>query len=484
MSNSHVTTTLARGALVAGKYRLSRQLGEGARGAVWAARNEHTSGQVALKLILGPGPELRLRLLREAQACCQIRHKNVIQIHDVGQTDSGDPFLVMELLSGETLAELLGRKRRLDQREAAVIGRDIARALGAAHDKGIVHRDLRPENVFLHNQPGEDARVVKVLDFGVSRNILLAEGLRPMLGGPVGSPSYMSPEQACGDRDVDARSDIWSLGVLLFEMLTGERPFLGEAEEVIDRIRRGEIPVASRRVHSIAPGLDRLISGCLTRDRDQRSWPISEVAQGLEPFVEGPHRGTLTTLPSMQGAPPGASLPPPSSVRGAAALPDTAEEMDAETQRLDGESVATFALPERAPRPLVLGDAPPRVPHDATVRMFSSAPPPPSPLQTALADAALAEALSTAPLSVRSQAARNLPAPTPAPWEDSTPLPGELPPPKQDGLASARVLVASLVAAVVLGLALTQDAIQSSAVVPAAPAATAKALSTGCNASP
>lgn len=114
----------------------------------------------------------------------------------------------------------------------------------------------------------------------------------------------------------------------------------------------------------------------------------------------------------------------------------------------------------------------------------ASAPPPSSPLQTALADAALAEALSTASLSVRSQAARDLPAPTPAPREDSTPLLGELPPPKQDRLVGARVLVASLVAAVVLGLALTQDAIQSSAVDPAAPTAPAKAISTGCNASP
>ncbi len=229
MSSSLVTTALSQGALIAEKYRLLRQLGGGAMGAVWAARNEHTSGQVALKLILGRGPELRLRLLREAQACCQIRHKNVIQIHDVGQTDSGDPFLVMELLAGETLADLLGRKRRLNQREAVVIGRDVARALGAAHDKGIVHRDLKPTNVFLHNQPGEDARVVKVLDFGVSKNLLLSDGLRSMLDGPLGTPAYMSPEQASRDRDIDGRSDIWSLGVLLFEMLTGSVLFSARA---------------------------------------------------------------------------------------------------------------------------------------------------------------------------------------------------------------------------------------------------------------
>lgn len=493
MSSSHVTTSLAQGALVAGKYRLLKQLGEGAMGAVWAARNEHTSGQVALKLILGHGPELRLRLLREAQACCQIWHKNVIQIHDVGQTDGGDPFLVMELLSGETLADLLGRKRRLNQREAAVIGRDVARALGAAHEKGIVHRDLKPDNVFLHNQPGEDARVVKVLDFGVSKNLLLADGARTLLGGPIGSPSYMSPEQASGDRDIDARADIWSLGVLLFEMLTGERPFLGESQEVIDRILRAEIPLASRRVRSIDPGLDRLISGCLTRDRDQRTWPIAEVVQGLEPFVEAPHRATITTLSSMWGT-PGSVLPPPSSARGAVALPDSAQELDAETQKLTGEALATFAVPERAPRAPVPVDVPSLVPPAATVKMFSSAPPSSSsPLQTALADAALAEALSTTPLSVRGDAAvPEQPAPPPPPWEDSTPLRGEAPPPllgelhrpKQDRLVLARVFVACLVAGVVLGLALSQRATWSSAVVSEAPAASAEASAAGESAPP
>ena len=480
MSSSHVTTSLSQGALIAEKYRLLRPLGGGALGAVWAARNEHTSGQVALKLILGSGPELRLRLLREAQACCQIRHKNVIQIHDVGQTDVGDPFLVMELLAGETLADMLGRKRRLNQREAAVIGRDVARALGAAHDKGIVHRDLKPNNVFLHNQPGEDARVVKVLDFGVSKNLLLADGLRTLLDGPLGTPAYMSPEQASRDRDIDGRSDIWSLGVLLFEMLTGERPFLGEGQEVIGRILGAEIPVASRRVRSVDSGLDRLISGCLTRDRDQRTWPIAEVEQGLEPFVEAPYRATMPTLTSSWGAPAGAGLPPPSSARGAVAPPDSAQEMDVETQELAVESLATFAVPERAPRAHFLSERPPPVPHDATVKMFSSAPPPSSPLQTALANAVLTEDLSPVPLSVRSSAGvSELPEPSPGLPVASTPLLGEVVPPKRDRLLVARALVACVVAGVVMALALTQGTLRSSAVIPAAPTASAEAGSMG-----
>ena len=189
---------LLAGAVIAGKYRLSRLLGEGAMGAVWRASNETTGGEVALKLIVRPGPELRVRLLREAQACCSIRHKNVVQVHDIGKTDRGDPFLVMELLSGETLADMLSRRRRLPHEDAATIGRDIARALTAAHARGIVHRDLKPANVFLHEQPGEGSPVVKVLDFGVSKNLWSTDGLRTLLGAPVGSPAYMSPEQARG----------------------------------------------------------------------------------------------------------------------------------------------------------------------------------------------------------------------------------------------------------------------------------------------
>ncbi|MFT3774699.1 MAG: serine/threonine-protein kinase [Minicystis sp.] len=172
----------------------------------------------------------------------------------------------------------------------------MARALAAAHDKGIVHRDLKPANVFLHNQPGEDARVVKVLDFGVSKNLLSADGLRTVVGNPIGSPLYMSPEQACAHPDVDGRADIWSLGVVLFEMLTGERPFDGDATEVLKKILNAEIPVVSRRVRGVDPEFERLIAACLCRKREHRPWPASEVASMLDAFVKGSGRAPLTGL--------------------------------------------------------------------------------------------------------------------------------------------------------------------------------------------
>jgi serine/threonine-protein kinase len=296
-------------------------------GVVWLATNESTGGEVALKLVVRPEPELRHRLLREARACCSIRHRNVIQIHDVGQTDGGDPFLVMELLCGETLADLLSRRRRLSQEEAASIGRDIARALAAAHEKDIVHRDLKPANVFLHDEPGADGHVIKVLDFGVSKSPVVSDGMRTVTGGAVGSPMYMSPEQAKADPTIDGRSDIWSLGVVLFEMLAGQKLFTGEGVEIVQKVLTAEIPSLSRRVRKIDPSLDQLIVSCLQRRREDRPWPASEIAKRLEVFAAPAGRTPLPSVSSeARGAADAAAAAPSraSSPSGAAVLAPTA----------------------------------------------------------------------------------------------------------------------------------------------------------------
>ncbi|MFO0588301.1 MAG: protein kinase [Polyangiaceae bacterium] len=316
-SSSQSGSSFVPGSLVAGKYRLIKSIGEGAMGVVWSAVNEMTSGKVALKLIWKPEPEYRQRLLREAQACGRLRHKNIIQIHDVGMTEAGDPFLVMELLAGETLADLLARKRRLPPAEASAIGRDIARGLSVAHDAGIVHRDLKPANIFLHSEPGEDRPVVKVLDFGVAKNLANNDGLRTATGGAVGSPMYMSPEQARRAPDIDYRADLWSLGVVMFEMLTGERPFRGDLAEVLHQIQRGDIPTVGRRIRKIDPELDALVSGCLTRDLDERLGPAGEIASLLDRHAEPEGRGRLPSLPDdpirQQLAQPGDGPPTASS---------------------------------------------------------------------------------------------------------------------------------------------------------------------------
>src|SRR5262249_47906055 len=141
------------GDIIGGKYRLTQRIGEGAMGTVWEAINERTGRHVALKLILRPTDDIRRRMLREARAYGSLLHRNIVEIYDVGETETGDPFLVMQLLSGETLADLLMRKRRIEPPLAARIGRDIANAIAAAHDAQIIHRDLKPANIFLHREP-------------------------------------------------------------------------------------------------------------------------------------------------------------------------------------------------------------------------------------------------------------------------------------------------------------------------------------------
>src|SRR5262249_34395847 len=159
------------------------------------AKSERTAEDVALKLIIRPDPDLRVLLLKEAQACCTLRHEHVARVLDVGETGSGDPFLVMELLTGETVAQVIARRGALPQEEAAAIGRDVARALAAAHGAGVVHRDLRPSNVFLHRTSPAAAPVVKVADFGVTKNLLWGSGVRTLVGRTFSPPWYMSPEQ-------------------------------------------------------------------------------------------------------------------------------------------------------------------------------------------------------------------------------------------------------------------------------------------------
>lgn len=277
------------GDLVGGKYRLTQRLGAGAMGTVWAAINERTGRKVALKLILHPTDDLRYRLLREARACGSLEHRNIVEIYDVGETKSGDPFLVMQLLTGETLADLLSRRRTIQPQPAAGIGRDIASALGAAHEARIVHRDLKPANIFLYREGGhgsEDDFVLKVLDFGVSKNLASGDGHATVPGMMIGSPAYMSPEQIRMAKDVDHRTDIWSLGIILFELLTGTRPFVGMSEEIVRQILTAPIPTVSSRMRHVPPELDAIVTRCLSRNRDERYHDTKELARTLAAYAE------------------------------------------------------------------------------------------------------------------------------------------------------------------------------------------------------
>ncbi|WP_437782961.1 protein kinase domain-containing protein [Sorangium sp. So ce1097] len=318
MSSPKSPTLLSAGVLIDRKYRLVRQIGEGAMGVVWSAVNVATAREVALKLIHRPEAEFRLRLQREARNCGALRHRNVIDIYDMGETEAGEPFLVMQLLTGETVAELLARRRKLDPPVAASIGRDVARGLAAAHAMHVIHRDLKPANIFLHREPDVDEPVVKVLDFGVAKNLSVNDGLHTVQGGAVGSPLYMSPEQVRAEPNVDHRADIWALGVVLFEMLTGMRPFQGDAQSVFMGILTGEIPTVSRYLRRVDQGLVDLIARCMRRDRSERIGSAAEVAALLDRYA-GRGAGADAALRQTADAPGagGAGAQPGSGSAGA-----------------------------------------------------------------------------------------------------------------------------------------------------------------------
>jgi eukaryotic-like serine/threonine-protein kinase len=220
------------GELIGGKYLLRQKLGEGGMGAVWRAYNELLEVEFALKLIraeemLAPdGAHLGDRLLQEARAAARLGHPAIARVFDFGTTDRGDPYIVMELLKGEDLAEALARRGRINATKAVQTMLPIAHALAAAHATGIVHRDLKPENVYLAR--AEDGRVQpKLVDFGIAKIERKQSNRLTQTGTMLGSPVYMSPEQARGG-DVDHLADVWALCVVLYEMVTGRPPFEGK----------------------------------------------------------------------------------------------------------------------------------------------------------------------------------------------------------------------------------------------------------------
>lgn len=294
---------LKPGALLAGKYRLQKLLGRGAAGVVWSATNITTSRKVALKLLLRPEPKQRERLLREARAAGALHHPNVIDIYDVTELPDGNPVLVLELLEGQTLQQLMDERAPLPSREAAGIGRDVARALAVAHASGIVHRDLKPSNIFMH-QPGDDPPVVKVVDFGISKNLLAGEGTLTETGMAVGSPAFMSPEQVRGERKLDGRTDLWALGVLLWEMLAGRRLFDGRTHEVLTQVTVEPIKRLEKLIPGIEPDLAAVVHGLLERDLEARIASADEVAERLAVIAGGgvePPRTRTAAPPAKPG---------------------------------------------------------------------------------------------------------------------------------------------------------------------------------------
>jgi len=291
-SSKDIESIVRPGDVLAGKYLVDRVLGVGGMGVVVAATHTQLDQRVAIKFLLPsmlPNREVVERFQREARAAAKIRSEHVVRVSDVGQLDKGVPYIVMEFLEGRDLGELLQRRGVLPIPLAVDYLLEACEALAEAHAAGIVHRDLKPANLFLARQ-ADDSEIVKVLDFGISKQILPESALQsnPSLTKTTdvfGSPTYMSPEQLKASRDVDARSDIWSLGVILYELLAGKPPFGGgTVAEIFGAILHRPAPRLREQRKDAPPELERLLLRCLEKDAANRVQNVGDLAEALHVF--------------------------------------------------------------------------------------------------------------------------------------------------------------------------------------------------------
>jgi serine/threonine protein kinase len=343
-------SSLAAGTVVAGKYRLEHPLGSGGMGVVWAGRHIESGAAVALKFLRrDPGapedPDSRKRFLREARAAAAVQHPHVVAIREVLEQTNDPPVLVMELLGGESLRTRLNRGPRLSVEETARILLPVASAVGAAHAQGIVHRDLKPDNIFL-SRDAQGAPLVKVVDFGIAKvtrpaddqanqadQANLGQGLTGS-GEVLGTPHYMSPEQVFGERDIDQRADIWALGVILYECLSGVVPTRApNVGQVFKLIVAGGIKPLETVAREAPADLVQLAHRMLARRRVERPFDLNEIAQVLR-------RHTGLRVPAF----------------GAPRIPGVAPPAEPATNAAEIGAPAGEALrPARAPRLTTLG---------------------------------------------------------------------------------------------------------------------------------
>ncbi len=277
------------GEILAGKYRVERVLGAGGMGVVVLARHVQLDQLVALKFLLTESldkPTIVARFEREARAVVRLKSDHVARVLDVGKMETGAPYIVMEYLEGEDLAIALEHRGPLPVAVAVDYLLQTCEALAEAHGVGIVHRDLKPGNLFLTRRV-DGKSLIKVLDFGISK---LADGRENLsltqTAEVVGSPKYMSPEQLRASRLADARSDIWSLGIILYELIGGEVPFVAETLAHLCAIVISEPPRSIRALRPEVPvGIEQIIARCLEKDPNDRFQSVADLAMALDPFV-------------------------------------------------------------------------------------------------------------------------------------------------------------------------------------------------------
>ncbi len=290
------------GSVVADKYRVERVLGVGGMGVVVAARHVTLDQVVAIKFLVGDRTgqsreEAVSRFLTEARAAARIDSDHVCRVTDVAMTPTGVPYMVMEHLEGNDLEEEIERRGQLGLTEAVDYVLQAAEAIAAAHQIGIVHRDMKPANIFLAVRP-DGSRRVKVLDFGISTMLSVRSHRAGKEATSLGTPAYMSPEQVRASHEVDGRTDVWALGAILYEAITGQMAFVGkDLKAVLDMVTSDDpCPISALR-RDVPAELEMIVRKCLERDRDHRFANAAHLARALAPWGS---IGIVTALTSVQ----------------------------------------------------------------------------------------------------------------------------------------------------------------------------------------
>nr|WP_276600440.1 MULTISPECIES: serine/threonine-protein kinase [unclassified Nannocystis] len=313
--------TIHEGEVLADRYRVYHRLGKGGMGEVYLAEHMDIGRKVAIKTLnahLQDKPEIADRFMQEARTSSRVRHSNIVDITDFGKTDHGAPFFVMEYLEGEDLKSVLKRERVLPWERARDIILQVCAALAAAHAHGVVHRDLKPDNIYLIRQ--DDQELVKVLDFGIAKVISEAGDEMTQTGVLLGTPEYMSPEQA-QEQPLDGRSDIYAMGVLMFRMFTGRLPFRAKAFMAVLGMHMQQPPPRPSEVdpnHAVSERQEAVILRCLEKKPEDRYQTADELAAAIRAIdAAGAFDIHFEVVPA---APPRRLLGPALAAVGLAAL--------------------------------------------------------------------------------------------------------------------------------------------------------------------
>ncbi len=305
-------------AVIADRYEQIEEIGRGGMGSVWRAEHTGLGSACAVKFMLGvfgSDAAIRQRFLREARAAARLQSHHVVRVFDVDEWQ-GSLYIAMELLEGETLASRIERTGPLSPELTCEVIEQVARALARAHAARLIHRDLKPENVFLVKQEPGEPLLVKVLDFGLAKQLDVGGSHATKTGALLGTPGYMSPEQALGSKAVDERSDLWSLAAVAYHCITGSEPFPGEGVgEILLSVMQGPLPVPSRANASVPPSFDAWWLRSAQRDAAARPSSASVLARELRAALSlappaRPRSSAIALAETVQAGSPSPSAPP------------------------------------------------------------------------------------------------------------------------------------------------------------------------------